>query len=217
VCLSSTCGQFFFLLFDANRRSGRNSSQSSSIISSTHGPRLVGRHLCCFRKETDEVCGWTNPPSKKGKKAFYSSWLAELQAPAKMRIQDKDDKKTKFPESKTGKNIADWLLASHLKAGLKGEYIMCHSPDGASNAVASSMEFKAMSNAVKDSWIRHYTCYAHQVNRSAKYASGTGDFKSPAKIELAKVLKKLHEINGRVFRNETRLKALFAVQTKKNW
>ena len=122
----------------------------------------------------------------------------------------------KFPEAKTGKNIAEWLLASHLKAGLKGEYIMCHSTDGASNAVASSMEFQAMTNAVKKEKIRHYTCYAHQVNRSAKYASGTGDFKTPANVELAKVLKKLHEINGRVYRNEARLKVLFAVQVKKN-
>jgi hypothetical protein len=45
----------------------------------------------------------------------------------------------KFPESKTGKNIAEWLRQSHSKAGLKGEYIMCHSTDGASNAVASSI------------------------------------------------------------------------------
>jgi hypothetical protein len=123
----------------------------------------------------------------------------------------------KFPDAKSGKNIANWRIASHLKAGLKGEYIMCHSTDGASNAVASSMEFKAMTNAVKDSSICHYTCYAHQVDRSAKYALGTGDFESPANIEFAKVLKKLHEINGCVFCNETRLKVLFAVQTKKNW
>jgi hypothetical protein len=109
----------------------------------------------------------------------------------------------KFPEAKTRKNIAGWLLVSHLKAGLKGEYIMCHSTDGVSNAIVSSMEFKAMTNAVKDSSIRHYTCYAQKVNRSAKYALGTGDFKSPANIELAKVLKKLHEINSRVFCNET--------------
>jgi hypothetical protein len=122
----------------------------------------------------------------------------------------------KFPESKTGKNIAEWLRQSHSKAGLKGEYIMCHSTDGASNAVASSMEFQAMTDAVKASSIRHYTCLAHQVNRSAKYASGTGDFKIPANTELAKVMKKMHEINGRVYRNETRLKVLFAVQTKKN-
>jgi hypothetical protein len=82
----------------------------------------------------------------------------------------------KFSDCKTGKNIADWLLSSHLKSGLKGEYIMCHSTDGASNAIASSMEFQAMTNAVKASSIWHYTCYAHQVNCSAKFASGTGDF-----------------------------------------
>jgi hypothetical protein len=77
------------------------------------------------------------------------------------------------------------------------------------------MEFQAMTDAVKASSIHHYTCFAHQVNRSAKYASGTGYFKTPANTELAKVMKKMHEINGRVYRNETRLKVLFAVQTKK--
>jgi hypothetical protein len=35
----------------------------------------------------------------------------------------------KFPESKTGKNIAKWLQQSHSKAGLKGEYIMCHTSE----------------------------------------------------------------------------------------
>jgi hypothetical protein len=67
------------------------------------------------------------------------------------------------------------------------------------------MEFQSMTKAVKACSIRHYTCYAHQVNRSAKYASGTGDFKEQHNLELAKVLKKLHEINGRIYRNEKRI------------
>jgi hypothetical protein len=137
-----------------------------------------------------------------------------------LEVSEKTDLETviafeKFADAKTGKNIADWLLACHLKAGLKSEYIMCHSTDGASNAVASSMEFQAMTNVVKESSIRHYTCFAHQVNRSAKFASGTGDFKNQANLELAKVLKKMHEINGRIHRSETRLKVLFGVQTKR--
>jgi hypothetical protein len=134
---------------------------------------------------------------------------------------DKSDLETviafeNFVDTKTGKNIADWLLASHLKAGLKSDYIMCHSTDGASNAVASSMEFQSMTNAAKACLIWHYTCYAHQVNRSAKYASGTGDFKEQHNLELAKVLKKLHEINGCIYRNEKPLKILFGVQSNKN-
>jgi hypothetical protein len=44
---------------------------------------------------------------------------------------DKSDLETviafeNFADAKTSKNIADWLLASHLKAGLKSDYIMCH-------------------------------------------------------------------------------------------
>jgi hypothetical protein len=64
--------------------------------------------------------------------------------------------------------------------------------------------------------IRHYVCMAHQVNRSAKYASGTGDFRFNQNPELGALLKKMHEINGRIYRSETRLKVLFAVQKEKN-
>jgi hypothetical protein len=73
-----------------------------------------------------------------------------------------------------------------------------------------------MMDAIKSSSIRHYTCYAHQVNRSAKFASGTGDFVTNNNKDLSVVLKKLHEINGHVFCSEACLKILFAVQTKKN-
>jgi hypothetical protein len=93
---------------------------------------------------------------------------------------------------------------------------MCHSTDGALNVVGSSMKFQAMMDATKSSSICHYTCYAHQVNRSAKLASGTGDFVANENKELPDVLKKLHEINGHVCRSEARLKILFAVQAKKN-
>ena len=120
-----------------------------------------------------------------------------------------------FPEAKTANNIAAWLRASHTRAGLIPEYIMCHATDGASNAVASSLAFTAMTNAVKGESIRHYICAAHQVNRAARYASGTGDFQYNANEELSNVLKKLHEINGRIYRNETRLKVLFKVQKEK--
>lgn len=136
-------------------------------------------------------------------------------------LSEKSDLETviafeRFHESKTSKNIAEWLRASHAKAGLRGQFIMCHSTDGASNAVGSSMEFQAMMDATKSSSIRHYTCYAHQVNRAAKLSSGTGDFVVNENKELSDVLKKLHEINGRVYRSEARLKILFAVQAKKN-
>jgi hypothetical protein len=136
-------------------------------------------------------------------------------------LSEKSDLETvisfeRFHEAKTSKNIAEWLKASHAKAGLRGQFIMCHSTDGASNAVGLSMEFQAMMDATKSSLIRHYTCYAHQVNRSAKLSSGTGDFVTNENKELSNVLKKLHEINGRVYRSEARLKVLFAVQAKKN-
>jgi hypothetical protein len=107
-------------------------------------------------------------------------------------------------------------LYSHAKAGLNGQFIMCHLTEGASNAIGSSMEFQSMMDAIKSSLICHYTCYARQVNGLAKFASGTGDFVTYDNKDLLVVLKKLHEINGCVFCSKARLKILFAVQAKKN-
>jgi hypothetical protein len=121
-----------------------------------------------------------------------------------------------FPESKTATNIAEWLKNGHARGGLKPEYIFCHATDGASNAVGSAMEFRAISSTMRETEISHYVCYAHQVNRAAKFASGTGDFVKNENEELSRVLKKMHDINGWIFRNETRLKILFAVQKEHN-
>jgi hypothetical protein len=121
-----------------------------------------------------------------------------------------------FPQSKTASNIAEWLTTAHFRGGLKPDYILCHATDGASNAVGSAMEFQAITDAVRQTHIRHYVCLAHQVNRSAKFASGTGGFKVNRNEVLSSVLQKTHNINGRIFRNENRLKVLYAVQKDKN-
>jgi hypothetical protein len=121
----------------------------------------------------------------------------------------------KFPDMKTSANIATWLRKGHLRGGLKPEYILCHATDGASNAVGSALEFAAITRESRETDIRTYVCLAHQVNRSAKWASGTGDFRVNLNQELSTVLKKLHEINARVYRNEGRLKILFKVQKDK--
>ena len=122
----------------------------------------------------------------------------------------------KFPDMKTSANIASWLRKGHLRGGLKPEYILCHATDGASNAVGSAMEFMAITSAARETDIRTYVCLVHQVNRSAKWASGTGDFRENQNLDLSNVLKKLHEINARVYRNESRLKVLFKVQKDKH-
>lgn len=121
-----------------------------------------------------------------------------------------------FPGIKSAKNIADWLRRGHDKAGIKPEMISSHSTDGASNAVGSAMEFKAITNYLRETEIQHYTCFAHQVNRSAKYASGTGDFANPRNETLAAVLSKMHDINSHILRSEKRLAILFQVQEERN-
>ena len=121
-----------------------------------------------------------------------------------------------FPESKTAKNIAEWLRLGHVKGGLKAEYILCHATDGASNAVGLAAAFSAGVGENRPTAIRTYVCLAHQINRSARYASGMGDFRVNQNEDLSDVWRKMHEINGRVYRNETRLKVLFQVQKDKN-
>jgi hypothetical protein len=121
-----------------------------------------------------------------------------------------------FSESKTAVNIAAWLVDGHTRAGLKADYILCHATDGASNAVSSCVEFQGITSGLRGEHdIRHYICMAHQVNRSAKRALGTGDFRINQNPEKGALLKKMHEINGQIYCNETCLKILFQVQKSK--
>lgn len=122
----------------------------------------------------------------------------------------------KFGRMKTAQNIADWLKTVHANAGLKAEFVSSHSTDGASNAVGSALIYQAVTNYMRETSVQHYVCFAHQVNRSARFAAGTGDFKVSNNETLAFVLKKLHDINSRIFRNEKRLKVFFDVQRRRN-
>jgi hypothetical protein len=123
-----------------------------------------------------------------------------------------------FGELKTAANIASWPVNGHNQGGIKADYILCHVTDGASNAVASSLEFQGITSGLKETRnISHSVYMAHKVNRSAKYASGTGDFCINQNPELAAILKKMHEINGRIYRSKARLNILFQVQREKNW
>ena len=65
------------------------------------------------------------------------------------------------------------------------------------------MRFKDLMGGFRETDLSHYTCFAHQVNRSARWASGTGDFNTNKNKELSDILKKMHEINGKNFRNES--------------
>ena len=59
-------------------------------------------------------------------------------------------------------------------------------------------------------------CLAHQTNRSAKFASGTGDFRTNANPRLSQVLAKCHGIIARVHRSSARLKVVKEVQLSMN-
>jgi hAT family C-terminal dimerisation region len=121
-----------------------------------------------------------------------------------------------FTDVKTSRNIGKWLELGHYRAGVKPEMISCHSTDGASNAVGSVLEFRAITDYLREHSISHYVCFAHQVNRSARYASGTGDFVENPNEDLSGVLNKMHEINSRITRSEKRLRILYEEQRRKN-
>jgi hypothetical protein len=85
-----------------------------------------------------------------------------------------------FNGAKTGIGVGTWLYDKHLEKGLKPSYVVYHAMDGASNAVTSANHYRLLAemNGVYKSRILHNTCLVHQNNRSAKFASGTGDFKT---------------------------------------
>lgn len=124
----------------------------------------------------------------------------------------------RFDGGHTGKAIGKWLAEEHASKGLLPQYVGYHCTDGASNAVASACEYDMLTSINRSSIFTHYKCLAHQTNRSAKYASGMGDFKENANPRLSKVLEKAHTIIARVHRSTARLDVLREVQiSQKRW
>ena len=118
----------------------------------------------------------------------------------------------KFDGPKTGIGIGTWLVAEHKNKGLLPSYVCYHSTDGASNAVSSVNHYELMTQMNNDGSVHHDKCMAHQNNRSAKYASGTGDFKTCANTALRDVLMKAHNTIQRVHRSAHRCKVVRDVQ-----
>jgi hypothetical protein len=96
------------------------------------------------------------------------------------------------------------------------QYVGYHCTDGASNAVKSASEYEALTAMNTSSTVTHQTCLAHQTNRSAKYASGTGGFSNNANERLSDVLGKAHRIIERVHRSSARLDVIRKVQKRAN-
>jgi hypothetical protein len=118
----------------------------------------------------------------------------------------------RFEGAHTGKGVGAWLEYEHKAKGLLPQYVGYHFTDGASNAVASVNEYEFLTEMNRDTPINHQKCLAHQTNRSAKYASGTGDFKECSNEELRDVLHKAHSIIESVQRSSNRIKVIKEVQ-----
>jgi hypothetical protein len=118
----------------------------------------------------------------------------------------------KYDGAHTGKGIGLWLKRQHQDKGLLAQYVGYHCTDGASNAVASVNEYELLTEMNRATAINHQKCLAHQTNRSAKYASGTGDFKVCSNPVLSEILTKTHNIVARVHRSYQRLEVIRDVQ-----
>jgi hypothetical protein len=118
----------------------------------------------------------------------------------------------KFDGPKTGVGIGTWMMNEHASKGLLPAYVGYHSTDGASNAVSSVKHYALLTATNNECPVYHDKCMAHQANRSAKYASGTGDFKTTANPFLRRVLMKAHTIIAIVHRSTNRLKVVRDVQ-----
>lgn len=118
----------------------------------------------------------------------------------------------RFDSPHTGKAIGEWLVSEHEAKGLLPQYVVFHCTDGASNAVASANVYDLLTELNRETPIDHVKCLAHQTNRSAKFASGTGDFRDNANPRLSKLLLKCHTIIARVQRSSARIKVVKDVQ-----
>jgi hypothetical protein len=111
-----------------------------------------------------------------------------------------------FTGAKTGVGVGQWLYNKHLLKGLKPHYVIYHATDGALNAVASAFHYRLLSE------ILHNTCLAHQNNPSAKFASGTEDFKICSNPVLRGILNKVHQIIAWVHQTSHWIKVVRDVQ-----
>jgi hypothetical protein len=118
----------------------------------------------------------------------------------------------RYDGKKDGAGIGAWMRSEHESKGLLPQYVGYHSTDGASNAISSANHYDVLTEMNRDSPIHHDTCMAHQNNRSAKYASGTGDFVVCMNEELRDVLQKLHNVIAKVNRSGDRIKVVRDVQ-----
>ena len=156
---------------------------------------------------------------RDGRQLFVSQQTLKQGAEAKLAIKkgslaglETVNSFKKFDGPKTGIGIANWLVSEHANKGLLPAYVGYHSTDGASNAVSSIHHYDLMTQMNREGAVHHDKCMAHQNNRSAKYGSGTGDFKVCANPALRDVLLKAHNLINRVHRSAYRCKVVRDVQ-----
>ena len=91
-----------------------------------------------------------------------------------------------------GKIIGTWLEESHDNIGCKAEYIGSHVVDGASNAGKSVEVLEWNTRGERSQKIVAGPCDSHNINTTAKQASGLSDHAINLNPDLGKSLKLLH-------------------------
>jgi hypothetical protein len=119
----------------------------------------------------------------------------------------------KFDKPKTIENVSEWLDDSFKANTIKEPDIDHMSADGGSNAIGSIAEYESLTRTSRGNNVFFNICFAHQVNRSGGYASGSIKFAEPVNEPLGKLLNKNHTIQVRFCRSGTHMKVLHDVQT----
>ena len=125
----------------------------------------------------------------------------------------------RFKEPKTISNVTKWMYATTAAARIAKEGIGRLSADGGSNAVRSVQEFEVVQREEgggRSNNTDFVVCMAHQLQRSAGYASGTVKFASLPNEPLGAVLKKNHTLHVRMNASTGRVTAYRRVQEAKH-
>lgn len=123
-----------------------------------------------------------------------------------------------FNQSKTVDVVAQWMDESIKESNLEASDFCQLVADGGSNAIGSVQEYEVLTRTSENGRSNSQefnVCVAHQNQRSAARACGTGDFVQNENEELCAILKKSHEIQERTHRNSNRMNEYVTVAERK--
>jgi len=144
----------------------------------------------CYAFKNGQLLAISDTTLKKMKKSGDANKLLMSTEPKEQRVQALLNFEH-FDKPKTGENIGAWLEESHENVGCKAEYIGSHVVDGASNAGKSVEVLEWNTKGERSQKIVAGPCDSHNINTTAKQASGLSDHVINLNPDLGKSLKLL--------------------------